>query len=415
VKVLHVLDHSLPLHSGYVFRTQGILSEQRVAGIETVHLTSIKHEVPTTSDIETIDGFEFHRTRAKRESIMDRVPGGDQLRVIWTLRRRLEAVVRATRPDIVHAHSPCLNGIAALHVARRHRLPVVYELRASWEDAAVSHGSTHEGSVRYRLSKALETYVLKRVDAITTLCAGLKGDVMSRGVADRYITVVPNAVDRNLLDEIDHPTTVPEPIAALKGRPTAGFFGSFYSYEGLDLLVDAIAAVRTAGKDLVLVLLGSGPEEAALKARVRVLGLEDRVRFVGRVRHDLVAAFYKSVDLFVFPRRRMRLTELVTPLKPLEAMAARALVLASNVGGHRELIEDGKTGLLFPPDDVPALTASLLRALEDGDGLEHVREAGRRYVNEERTWPRVASRYLPLYDSLLGGVRESREVLEARR
>jgi glycosyltransferase involved in cell wall biosynthesis len=111
----------------------------------------------------------------------------------------------------------------------------------------------------------------------------------------------------------------------------------------------------------------------------------------------------------------MRLTELVTPLKPLEAMAARALVLASNVGGHRELIEDGKTGLLFPPDDVPALPASLLRALEDGDGLEHVREAGRRYVNEERTWPRVASRYLPLYDSLLGGVRESREVLEARR
>jgi PEP-CTERM/exosortase A-associated glycosyltransferase len=270
VKVLHVLDHSLPLHSGYVFRTQGILTEQRILGIETHHLTSAKHP-DTPAESECVDGFVFHRTRLAA-SPMDRLPGVDQLRVVWSLRDRLERLVCAIRPDVIHAHSPCLNGLAAGYVARRRSIPFVYELRASWEDAAVSHGSTREGSVRYRLSKALETFVLRRADGVVTICDGLRRDVVSRGVDRSRISVVANAVGSG--SPGGGPQTRTRAPGAVRGRKLIGFFGSFYSYEGLDLLVSAIAALKQTHGNVALMLLGSGPEDGSLRRQVERLGVE---------------------------------------------------------------------------------------------------------------------------------------------
>jgi glycogen synthase len=400
VKVLHVLDHSLPLHSGYVFRTQGILTEQRLLGIETHQLTSAKHP-GASAESETVDGFVFHRTPLA-PSPLDGLPGVDQLRVVTSLRKRLEECVRAIAPDVIHAHSPCLNGLAALGVARRHSIPLVYELRASWEDAAVSHGTTREGSTRYRLSKSLETFVLRRADAIVTICDGLRKDVVSRGIDPQRITVVANAVDRELLEEPPKFELVPQALQSLAGRTVIGFFGSFYSYEGLDLLVDAIAALKPTHGDVALMLLGSGPEDSALRSRVAQLGLDHDVVFLGRVPHEQVAAFYRHIHTFVFPRRRMRLTEIVTPLKPLEAMAAGALVIASDVGGHRELVDGGTTGVLCRADDVGALVDAIKHVLDHPERYDAMREAGRRFVHSQRTWPVVAKGYLPVYETLVG-------------
>src|SRR5690606_29052867 len=133
----------------------------------------------------------------------------------------------------------------------------------------------------------------------------------------------------------------------LGGGRVLGFIGSFYGYEGLDLLLAAMPHVLTALPDARLLLVGGGPQEAALVQQARRLGLDSAVIFTGRVPHERVPAYSSLVDAFVFPRRSMRLTELVTPLKPLEAMAKSKLVLASDVGGHRELMEHGKTGWLF--------------------------------------------------------------------
>ena len=399
VRVLHVLDHSLPLHSGYVFRTQGILTEQRILGIETYHLTSAKHPA-TAAQSEQVDDFVFDRT-SLAGSPLDRLPGVDQWRVVSSLHDRLDERVGAINPDIIHAHSPCLNGLAALRVARRHSIPLVYELRASWEDAAVSHGTTREGSIRYRLSKAIETFVLRRADAIVTICDGLRRDVVSRGVDPERVTVVGNAVDRELLEAPPEFEPVPQALQSLAGRRVIGFFGSFYSYEGLDLLVSAVARLKQTHGDAALMLLGSGPEDASLRAQVDRLGASADVTFLGRVPHEEVAAFYRHIHVFAFPRRRMRLTEIVTPLKPLEAMAAGALVIASDVGGHRELIEDGVTGVLFPADDVGELTDALRRVLDSPERYRAMRDAGRHYVQSQRTWPQVARGYLPVYESLV--------------
>src|SRR5262245_54307915 len=197
MRILHVLDHSLPTQSGYSFRSQAILREQRALGWETVQVTSPKHGA-TAPPLETVDGIEFHRV-APTKGWMGSLPVLDQIDVVRQLRRGLRKIVAATRPDVIQAHSPCLNALAALGLGK----PLVYEMRSSWEDAAVSSGTTVEGSVRYRLSRALETYVLKRADAVTTICEGLREEVRRRGVPAERITVVPNAVDA---DELAHPS-----------------------------------------------------------------------------------------------------------------------------------------------------------------------------------------------------------------
>ena len=180
MKILHVLDHSIPLQSGYTFRTLAILRQQRALGWNTVHLTSPKHVRPYVEH-ETIDGYVFFRTPAVTGPFR-RLPLLGELALMRATEKRLAEVAAETRPDIIHAHSPVLNAIPALRVGHRLGLPVVYEVRAFWEDAAASHGTSHEGGPRYRLSRALETWALRRADAITCICEGLRADIAARNI-----------------------------------------------------------------------------------------------------------------------------------------------------------------------------------------------------------------------------------------
>ena len=158
LRVLHVLDHSIPLHSGYTFRTLSILREQRKLGWDTCHLTSPKHIHCSVAE-EDVDGWHFYRTLATPTS---RAPGLGEIALMRQLERRLQQVAEQLKPSIIHAHSPVLNALPAIRVGRRLGIPVVYEVRAFWEDAAVDHGSTTEGSLRYRLTRWLETRALRQ-------------------------------------------------------------------------------------------------------------------------------------------------------------------------------------------------------------------------------------------------------------
>ena len=401
MRILHVLDHSIPLQSGYTFRTRNILLQQRALGWETCHVTSPKHYGSEGQQEEEVDGLLFYRSEPV-QGLVARLPIVNQLAVVHQLEKRLDGLVKQLQPDVLHAHSPALNGLAALRVGRKYGIPVVYEVRAFWEDAAVDHGTSREGGLRYRLTRALETYVLRHADAVTTICQGLKTDIVGRGVPEARITVIPNAVDA------DSFTMGREQDAELAGqlgladKPVLGFIGSFYAYEGLDLLLRAMPAILQAKPEMRLLLVGGGPQEADLKSLCAELQLQDRVIFTGRVPHDQVQRYYDLVDVFVYPRLQMRLTELVTPLKPLEAMAQGKLVVASDVGGHRELIRTGETGELFAAGDPQALADSVLALVDQGGDWERRRQNGRRFVEDERNWPASVGRYVPVYERLTG-------------
>lgn len=398
MRILHVLDHSIPLQSGYAFRTVAILTQQRAFGWETVHLTSAKHYGAEAPE-EEVDGFHFYRTTPLGGPLW-KLPVANQAAIIRGLECRLREVARRERPDLIHAHSPALNGVASLRVGRALGLPVVYEMRASWEDAAVDHGTTTEGSLRYRLSRSLETWVLRRADAITTISLGLRNDILGRGIPQEKVTLVPNAID---LDRWG-----PDPAArrAVRTRlgipddaPVLGFLGSFYAYEGLHLLLEAIPRLLRHHPALRVLLVGGGPQDDALRAQARELDLGNVLHFTGRIPHEQVAAYYNSVDICVYPRLPIRLTEMVTPLKPLEAMANERVVIASDVGGHRELIRHGETGTLFLAGSSDSLATAVEAVLNDRFLWAGFGARGRQFVETERTWADVARRYHPVYEA----------------
>ena len=399
MKILHILDHSIPLHSGYTFRTRAILEQQRKLGWKTVHVTSSKH-IAESDDEESVDGLHFYRTRSSK-GLLSGLPIINQYAVVSSLAGRLDQVIEKERPDILHAHSPSLNGLAALRAGKKHAIPVVYECRAFWEDAAVDHGTSKSGGARYRITRALETRVFRRADAVTTICEGLKRDISERGIANDKITVIPNAVDidRFTMNGEKNPDLASK--LGLNGTTVLGFIGSYYAYEGLSLLVSALPQILAEAPDVRLLLVGGGPQEAKLKQLVNELGLDNAVLFTGRVPHDQVSEYYNLVDILVYPRLRMRLTDLVTPLKPLEAMAQGKLVLASDVGGHKELIHDGENGVLFTADSSHELAQAALQMLTERDRWPVLRANGRQFVDQVRNWRTSVSNYIEVYQKLL--------------
>ena len=402
MRVLHVLDHSLPLQSGYVYRTLSIVAEQRRLGWDVVLLTTPKHTV-AQAPVERFDGWEFHRT-PQPSAPGSGLPLVGEFAQMRATTARLAEVAADKKPDIIHAHSPALNGVPALRVGRRLGLPVVYELRAFWEDAAVDHGTAIEGGPRYRAVRALESYVVRRAGRITVICEGIRGELMSRGVSDDRITVIPNAVDvERFPPDIPHNDVLAAELG-LQGKTVLGFLGSFYGYEGLPFLVGALAKAVEVYPDLVLLLVGGGPDEDRIKSEVARLGLQDAVIMTGRVPQSEVTRYYSLVDVLVYPRLPKRITELVTPLKPLEGMAQRKLVLASDVGGHKELIDDGETGYLFRAADADSLVARLGDVLAARDAWDCMRDRGRRYVSEDRNWRNSVARYRGVYGPLLNGI-----------
>ena len=398
IRILHVLDHSIPLHSGYTFRTRSILQEQRALGWETYHLTSPKQGAVKQAR-EEVDGLTFYRTEPA-SGALSKLPVLNQLAVIDALAKRLLEVAKEVKPDVIHAHSPALNAVAALRVGRKLGIPVVYEIRAFWEDAAVDHGTSKEWGLRYRLTRGMETWALKRVNAATTICEGLRAEIVSRGIPAQKVEVIPNAVD---IGDFSTDGVRDEALAAqlgLEGRTVLGFIGSFYAYEGLDILLNALPAMLAKRPELRVLLVGGGPQDENLRQQAKDLGVADSVIFTGRVPHSEVQRYYNLVDVLCYPRHKMRLTDLVTPLKPLEAMAQGRLMVASDVGGHKELIEDGRTGVLFKAGDAQALAAKVLALLDTPQQWPEFRQRGRHFVEAERNWAASVARYKQVY----GGV-----------
>lgn len=398
MRALHVLDHSLPLQSGYVFRTLGLLQGQRALGIDTLHLTSPRQRASGGIDAEAeeVDGWPFARTRYQAPL---RLPVVKEILEMRATRRRILELAEEREIDLIHAHSPLLNGYPALWAAKKLGLPLVYEIRAFWEDAAVDHGSTAEGSLRYRVTRDLETRLCRKADGVVTICEGLRSNLIGRGLPEDKITVVPNAVDVDRFAGVEASDSALVEKFGLGSGKVLGFIGSFYGYEGLPLLIEAMPRILAKHPETRLLLVGGGPDEHAIRAKIAAFGLERSVVLTGRVPHGTVLDYYSLVDLFVFPRLSMPLTELVTPLKPLEAMAAGRPVAASDVGGHKELIEDGKTGFLFPAGGAEALADSVFNILENQDSWPEIVENGRQFV-ETRRWDKVSQAYGPLFERL---------------
>jgi len=376
-----------------------LFKAQRAMGYEPFIVTSPKHEDswpgPRASK-ETINDFVYYRSGRVRHLP---VPIARELWLMYVLYKRILEIAGKEKPDILHAHSPVLNAIPAIWVARKFGLPIVYEIRAFWEDAAVDHGTYAEGSWKYRLTRFIETRVCSKVDHVSILCNGLKTDLIRRRIPAEKITPVFNGVD---IDDFKPCSADPDYLREWKltGKEVIGFIGSFFRYEGLDLLVKSFARVAKDHPDAVLLLVGEGEMESELARLITELDLDSRVVMPGRIPHERVPGVYALIDVLAYPRYSMRLTELVTPLKPLEAMAMGKALVASDVGGHRELICHADTGLLFRAGDESALAEQITLLLVDHELREALQRKSRAWVQQNHSWERTTDVYRKIYSSL---------------
>ena len=399
MKILHVLDHSLPLHSGYTFRSENILKCQQQIGMDVVVVTSPKHEESWKRESpakEEINGITYYRTGALAGASF---PFISEWNLIKKLQKRIVAVCKEEKPDVIHAHSPVLNAFAALGAAKKLKLPVVYEIRAFWEDAAVDHGTYREWGAKYRIVRFLETLACKKVSKILTICEGLRRDLVKRGINPEKIGMIPNAINPENFVPVSV-STEERQLYQLDGKFVIGFMGSFYHYEGLDLLLDAASALRTIIPNLKILLVGGGEMETSLKEQVVANQLEDVVVFTGRLPHDQMPLMYSMLDVLVLPRKPMRLTELVTPLKPLEAMCMQKLVVASDVGGHKELVRHNETGILFQAGNSDSLAEAVSAIYLRSDTWRSIPQTALLWVKKERNWKGNGTRYARIYDRL---------------
>lgn len=404
MRVLHVLHSSLPFVCGYSIRSGHIVRQQKARGYEVLVVTSAQHPNGPEA-VEVIDGIEHRRTPTYRGRA---VPLWREWHLMRSLGRMVARAAADWAPDLIHAHSPVLVSLPALRAARALGKPFVYEVRDLWENASVDRGRFGTHSPQYQLARALDTYVLRSSDAVTTICETLRAELLPRSGGVDKVQVVANGVDVE--------TFFPRPgDAAVRGKYRVDskhvilYAGTFQPYEGLRLLVEAMPSVLSRVPTAHLLIVGGSatlqygglrkgtPQEDALNLLVAQLGLGDAVTLTGQVAHRDMAELYAIADAVAYPRVLTRTTALTTPLKPLEAMACGRPVIVSDIAPMRELVQEGVTGLSFPAGQATALAERCVELLLDSGLRTRLGSAARAFVVDKRRWSDLVAAYEAVY------------------
>ncbi|MFD2026052.1 glycosyltransferase family 4 protein [Promicromonospora aerolata] len=408
-RALYLLHNSLPYNSaGYATRSHGLLRALNESwNVRAVTRTGYPFDTPghdALSEIpptDQIDNVTYERLttapgRWQKNPITDYVE---------LYSRELEEVARRDRPFVIHAASNHWNGLTAVETARRLGIPSVYEIRGLWEVTRGSRNPDWRDSGMYRYIARMEADAARHATRVLTITGGLRDEMIDRGVPDDRIVLVPNGVDTERFVPVERDEELARSLG-LVDKKVIGYVGSLLDYEGLDLLIRAAAALDTRRDDFHVLLVGDGAEREQFEALAEELGLLDRVvTFTGRVPHHEVEKYYSLVDIAPFPRLPLEVCELVSPLKPFEAMAMGKAVVSSDVRALAEIVEDGVNGLLHTKGSHEDLVRVLDTLLED-DGLRHrLGKTGREWVVAERDWRSLGKRVSEVYAELGEAVR----------
>jgi PEP-CTERM/exosortase A-associated glycosyltransferase len=396
MNILQIFDQTAPLVSGYSMRSRYISESLVKLGVKVRAVSSPQFSYEHQE--ERLNGVSYMRTKVPGWEYLRKVPFVREATVVQSVKNK---IIDNWSNDIkiIDAHSSLLNGMIGVKLQKRFHLPFLYEIRALWEDAAVDQGKTKEGSYRYNLTRKMETEIIEKADKITVICEGLRKDICERGIDESKVTIIPNGVDTEKFHPIECDLEVKKKYG-LENCKVFGFIGTFFEFEGLDLLVKAAKKILEKKNDVKFLIVGGGRHEQYLKDLVNEMGLSKDVIFTGRVNHDEIKKYYSVIDNFIYPRISKRITELVTPLKPLEAMAMEKVVIGSSVGGIKELVSDGENGILFEADNVDDLVERCCYVLDNETKMQAMAKKSRQYVVEKRNWLTICREYLNIFEEL---------------
>ena len=413
-RVLHLVTDALPTTSaGYTIRTHEIALAQREAGLDPHVVTRCGYPV-TQGRIDgrrlvELDGVPYHRL------LPWRMPGGPSAgssagpsagSSAGPTARGLElaaGLTRQLRPGVLHAASNYANARLALALRERYGLPVVYEVRGFWEDTWLSRypdAAMRASSELYQRNRELETRCMLAADLVVTLGEAMREEIVARGVPEEKILIVPNAVSAEFLRPLPDATTLRAELGIKPDEQVVGVVTSLVPHEGIGTLLEATAMLRARGVPARTLIVGDGPERAALQRQAAQAGLADAAVFTGRVPASKVRQFHALLDIFVVPRTPDRVCQLVTPLKPVEAMASGLCVVTSEVKALTEIVKHEVTGMQTVPQDPVSLADCLERLIYSPDIRRKLGDNAREWVARDRTWAHNAARYRDAYARL---------------
>ena len=400
-RMLHLVTDALPTTSaGYTIRTHEIALAQREAGLDPHVATRTGYPV-TQGRIDgrrlvVLDGVPYHRL------LPWRMPGRADILASRGI-ELADGLTRQLRPAVLHAASNYANARLALALRERYGLPVVYEVRGFWEDTWLSRypdAAERAKSELYQRNRDLETQCMLAADLVVTLGEAMREEIMARGVPAEKIEIVPNAVSAEFLKPLSDGTTLREELGIKPDEPVVGEVTSLVPHEGIGTLLEATAILRARGVPARALIVGDGPERAALQRQAARAGLAEAAVFTGRVPAAKVRQFHALLDVFVVPRTPDRVCQLVTPLKPVEAMASGLCVVTSEVKALTEIVKHEVTGMQTVPQDPVSLADCLERLLYSPDIRKKLGDNAREWAARDRTWAHNAARYRDAYARL---------------
>jgi glycosyltransferase involved in cell wall biosynthesis len=411
-RVCYVLHNSLPYSSGgYATRAHGVCGGLSEAGYEVIVLTrpgfplDTKPEL-TAADVapqDVVDGIRFVRTLEPQRST-----GVPIVPYVRAAALAMEGRLREWRPEIVVAASNYRTALPALIAARRLGIPFVYEVRGFWEVTRLSREPEYANTVAFATQSLLESRVAQLSDRVFTLTEPMREELVLRGVPAAKVDLLPNSCDPSRFVPRQRDLALASKLGIPNGVTVIGYVGTFVDYEGLEDLALACANLKAQGQVFRLLLVGNenasganrGPISEEILRIAHSEGLAEWLIMPGRVPHEEVEAYYSLIDIAAFPRKPWPVCEMVSPMKPLEALATGKAVLVSSVRALTEIIADGKTGRVFEKGNIASMTDKLAQLIADPGLRGELGRTGREWVIRERTWTRIGQTLAQCFDVL---------------
>lgn len=401
-KVFYLLHNRLPYNSGgYATRSHGLLTGVSSFGWEMHGVSRLGYPWDKMPDMEsrtsdTIESIKYHRL-LNGEIGLGKLPLKSYLEEYAS---SLLELAKKEKPQMIHAASNYMNGIVANYVAKCLGIPSIYEVRGLWEITRISREPTWKDSQYYELMSKMEAEAAKGADIVFTLTEALRDEMVKRGVERNKIQLLPNGVISNRFSPLKRNKEL-EKRLNIKNKTVVGFIGSFAQYEGLDYIVEAMEIlVRSGRKNIIALMVGDGAVSSLIQDMVSQKGLDEYFIFTGRIPHDEVEEYYSLVDIAPLPRKGLPVCEMVSPLKPFEAMAMEIPVLSSNVSALAEIVQDGYNGMLFEKDNVKDLAKKIEILADDPALRKKLGKQSRKWVLKERDWGVISERLHNGYSSL---------------
>lgn len=402
--VIYAVTNSLPhTASGYAQRTHSLLNAIKDEGWDVHAVTRPGYPVQVGKILargtDMVDGIPYHRI----------LPANLAPTATGRVQQHAEALLSLAlqvRPSVLHTTTHYVNALAVRAVAEALDIPWCYEVRGLLADTwAATRPPAALTSARYERFQTREAQALNAADDVVTLGTHMADRVRSiSGTPSLNVRLAPNGVGGQFTEEPGDKATARRRTGLPTDRFLVGSVTSVVDYEGLDDLVRAVEIARHSVPSILAVIVGDGVARPGLQQMVSDLGIQEHVILCGRVDRSDAVQYFRSLDVFAVPRKDRTVTRAVTPLKPVEALASRTAVVASDLPALREVIHPGLTGQLTPAEDPESLARTLVDLARDGDLRDRLAAEGRTWALKNRTWRVTAIETVKRYCELTENV-----------